>query len=269
MRAVEPPTRLAVDYERRLLRLRIAAWQHINATVLPAYASAISARGDAAGDGSVRLPSALSRAILALGPKLRTVMSDSAAREIASEQARRVDGRHRGEFYRRLNSAIGVEVVASEGFRGGLLNEWIAGNASLIKSVRQVDLRPDIERAFAGGIRHEVLRDQWKRRGLPLEFGTLEGRAKVIARDQINKLNGQLNEARQRNIGIDRWIWRTSRDERVRDEHAALDGQTFTWNDPPSEGIPGEPVQCRCVAEAVIDIDAILGNENVELRSAA
>ena len=32
----------------------------------------------------------------------------------------------------------------------------------------------------------------------------------------------------------------------------ALDGTTQRWDDPPSEGHPGEPINCRCVAEPVL-----------------
>jgi SPP1 gp7 family putative phage head morphogenesis protein len=41
-------------------------------------------------------------------------------------------------------------------------------------------------------------------------------------------------------------------DERVRDEHEGLDGEQFDYDDLPSEGLPGEPIQCRCYAEPVL-----------------
>lgn len=78
---------------------------------------------------------------------------------------------------------------------------------------------------------------------------TSESNALRIARDQIGKLNGQLNQVRQEQLGIDGFTWRTMHDGRVREEHEELDGKTFTWDDPPDEGIPGEPVNCRCFAE--------------------
>lgn len=77
-------------------------------------------------------------------------------------------------------------------------------------------------------------------------------RANLIARDQTLKLNGQLTRVRQQNSGIQEYIWTTSRDERVRPEHAELDGQTFRWDNPPPPGHPGEDYQCRCTAYPVI-----------------
>lgn len=86
-----------------------------------------------------------------------------------------------------------------------------------------------------------------------LERGDVsESRAELIARDQTLKLNGAITEMRQTNAGIDSYIWSTSQDERVREEHAVLEGQTFSWDSPPEPGHPGEDYQCRCVALPVI-----------------
>lgn len=82
-----------------------------------------------------------------------------------------------------------------------------------------------------------------------------ESRAKLIARDQTSKMNGAFNQARQSSLGIDRYVWQTSGDERVREEHQANDGQVFNWNDPPPTGHPGEDINCRCVAVPYFDLD--------------
>lgn len=83
--------------------------------------------------------------------------------------------------------------------------------------------------------------------------GVSESRAILIARDQTLKLNGDVNQIRQTEAGVTEFEWSTSEDERVREEHEALDGQTFTWAEgAPEEGFPGQPVQCRCCAIAVI-----------------
>lgn len=83
--------------------------------------------------------------------------------------------------------------------------------------------------------------------------GVSESRARLIARDQTLKLNGAITQTRQENAGIARYTWSTSLDERVREEHAALEGQEFEWTSPPAVGHPGEDFQCRCVAIPIID----------------
>ena len=97
-------------------------------------------------------------------------------------------------------------------------------------------------------------------------FGWGRKRAKLIARDQMASWNAELNKTRQQQLGIKEYIWSTSMDERVRgrpkDEggkypnakpsHWAREGDTFKWSDPPSDGHPGEPINCRCIARAKI-----------------
>lgn len=97
------------------------------------------------------------------------------------------------------------------------------------------------------GLRVEDLKKQLQERG-----SVSESRAELIARDQTLKVNGAITEIRQRSAGVDSYVWSTSLDERVREEHAALEGQTFSWSSPPSVGHPGQDYQCRCVAVPVI-----------------
>jgi len=77
-------------------------------------------------------------------------------------------------------------------------------------------------------------------------------RAKLIARDQIGKLNGRINASRLTSIGIDKFIWRTSKDERVRPDHRKREGKIYEFSNPPNGEIPGTPINCRCFAEPVI-----------------
>lgn len=60
---------------------------------------------------------------------------------------------------------------------------------------------------------------------------------------------GQREAARQSGV-VKTKTWITSRDDRVRDEHAAVDGETVDFNEPYSTGemYPGETaIMCRCV----------------------
>ncbi len=90
-------------------------------------------------------------------------------------------------------------------------------------------------------------------RSLVMErFDVSKSRADLIARDQVLKLNGQITEERQTRAGVEQYVWTTAGDERVREEHAALEGQVIDWNSPPTVGHPGEDYQCRCVAFPLI-----------------
>lgn len=90
--------------------------------------------------------------------------------------------------------------------------------------------------------------------------GVTERRGQFIARDQLASTYGDLTKKRQQNLGIKRFRWLTSHDERVRDTHAALDGMIFDWDvgasgpGVPSEMIglkPGEDYNCRCTSSMI------------------
>lgn len=110
----------------------------------------------------------------------------------------------------------------------------------------------DVQKIFSDpantGLRVEELKSQLRERA-----DVSESRAELIARDQTLKTNGAITEIRQRGAGVDRYVWSTSLDERVRESHAALEGQTFSWDSPPDVGHPGQDYQCRCVAVPVIE----------------
>lgn len=93
------------------------------------------------------------------------------------------------------------------------------------------------------------------RKDLAQALRVSDSRAKLIARDQAAKFNSELNEIRHRQAGIERYVWRTSLDERVRARHAKLEGIEYEYGERTGaeEGLPpGRPIQCRCIAQAVV-----------------
>lgn len=136
---------------------------------------------------------------------------------------------------------------------------WVQQNLDLIKSIDAETLRK-IRETMADMIIGTVDRAELNRTlidALKHMEGVEERRAALIGRDQVGKLNGRLSEYQQRKLGIEEYIWVTAGDERVRPSHRALNGKKFRWDDPPPEGHPGYPIQCRCIADPVIDIDKI------------
>lgn len=127
---------------------------------------------------------------------------------------------------------------------------WRKENTDLIVSLckdQVADLKASIlERTQ--GLRVEEIRGLIQER-----FGVSESRADLIARDQTLKLNAQMTQENYKRANVNRYVWTTTRDERVREEHAELDGQIFSFDDPPEPGNPGEDFQCRCTAFPVFD----------------
>jgi SPP1 gp7 family putative phage head morphogenesis protein len=96
-----------------------------------------------------------------------------------------------------------------------------------------------------------------------------ERRAQLIAIDQIQKANGVISQQRKEQLS-DEYIWRNMDDRKVRGNpnglypkvkysHWDREGKTYKWSDPPPDGHPGKAVKCRCIAEAVINLEKLLG----------
>jgi HK97 family phage portal protein len=84
-------------------------------------------------------------------------------------------------------------------------------------------------------------------------------RAELIARTETTRItNGagveSLRQYRDEHGGTFRKQWLTARDDRVRDEHAAMDGESVGLDDAFSNGLhtPGEP-NCRCTTLLIME----------------
>lgn len=166
--------------------------------------------------------------------------------------AERVARFNKQQFHSVMRSAYGVNVLQSEPWLNDSLRAWESENIKLIRSIPQQSLERlhgKVLNAVRAGRPMRELRDLIRR-----EYGVTNSRAELIARDQIGKLNGELTEERQTGIGVKRYKWRGSLDERERDEHVAREGMEFSWDKPPPDGHPGEPIQCRCSAEPILPL---------------
>jgi hypothetical protein len=61
-----------------------------------------------------------------------------------------------------------------------------------------------------------------------------------------------LDGYRQETLGIEQYIWRTMDDGKVRALHRQYDDRTFSWDNPPADGHPGDAFGCRCTADPVL-----------------
>ena len=84
-------------------------------------------------------------------------------------------------------------------------------------------------------------------------------RAMLIARTETSRAASNLTQARAQNIGSTHYIWRTSGDGAVREDHKHLNGKIFAWADPPiadertgAKANPGCIYNCRCFAEPLL-----------------
>jgi SPP1 gp7 family putative phage head morphogenesis protein len=163
---------------------------------------------------------------------------------------------NKDQWRRLIRSQYGVDVIKEDPTRfNALLANWSRNNSLLIKDIPSKTSSQIAEQTRTALIEGTNLKDLTKEIFDIMSERTdvSDSRAKLIARDQTAKLNGQLTQERQQDIGVESYVWRTMGDERVRDTHDDNDGETFAWDNPPVEtGHPGEDYQCRCWAEPVL-----------------
>ena len=192
----------------------------------------------------------------------------------ASQVGKGVDEWNKDQWYKISDSVLSVPLVQANPWLSDTIQSFAKENVSLISKLQGNTVR-DIEEVINRGIRQgktaktieqELLDGTDLQKGV---FHKTETRARLIARDQVDKLNGQLTNLRQTEAGITQYRWRTAMDERVRKKHKSMSGKLCQWgnstvykNTPfPKEewklrssigGIslhPGQDYQCRCYAE--------------------
>lgn len=161
--------------------------------------------------------------------------------------------------WRKIKRAkYGIDVFKSEPWLAARLAEWEHRNIQLIDSIPTQYLEQ-----LQGRIVEAVGKGYTPAQVVDIIHNTYplpEARARLIARDQVGKLNGQLTRERQYRLGVSEYIWRGVMDSRERQTHKDHEGKRYAWDSPPKNtGHPGEDYQCRCHASPVLpeleDID--------------
>lgn len=189
----------------------------------------------------------------------------SQAENIAQGFVNRGDVQNQAEVATNLKNQTGVDLAGYLHNSPNIaekVNAMTAANVQLIKSIRSQYLdkvQNTVTQALVSGSLNKDLAAQIKALGQ-----TTEKRAAFIARDQSSKLNAALTQARHEELGIQKYMWSTSGDERVRESHAELDGQVFSYDKPPAVGNPGQDFNCRCVAIPMFDLPENKASQGLE-----
>lgn len=154
--------------------------------------------------------------------------------------ARSVDTFATSQSTRLVEQIVGVKLSRPRDLEP-LRRAWERDNAALIADLDR-QLFDDVAEALREGRTDLVATLQARHK-------VARSRAALIADNEVGTLNSRISQHRMQEAGVDRYEWSTSDDERVRPEHARLDGTIRRWDDPhPTEGHPGEAIRCRCVA---------------------
>lgn len=159
-----------------------------------------------------------------------------------------------------LRKALGVDISAI--FEDPLIQQGLENMrfeaAYLIKTIPYDNIGKVAERVYQYYRGEPMPEGRTLTQQLAEEFKIKYERAKTIARDQTNKMNGNLTQIRQTSYGIEEYIWRTARDQRVvgnpagfypkgnrvHGNHWEREGHLYRWDEPPEDGHPGNAINC-------------------------
>lgn len=225
----------------------VVAWEGQRNTILLAYAAALSqmTRDSAEGDMNAVLLTASE-----VGQRV-TLNAELAVKawidEYAPKHARKFAAAVKAQV--KLDPFPYIDLAANaddlDVFRQRVANLITDVSDQARKEVSEVVWRNLINRTHPRVVAKEVAE----------RLGVVRSRALFIASDQANKVHAKLTQIRQQEGGIDKFMWETAKDSRVRPEHVALQGRVFSWSKPPAVGLPGTPIRCRCTGAAYIDMD--------------
>ena len=170
------------------------------------------------------------------------------------------------DFEKVLEKGIHVNVPISAPWWDDMRNSWAEDNYTLITSNAKnyvSKINTLTEQAIVNGLSPMKLKDEIMKATESLS----DKHCKLIARDQMGKLSGQITQAQMEEIGLELYVWSTAYDDRVRDSHALMEGLLCRWDDAsvcsydngktwvprPSGAVdlhPGQDIQCRCAALA-------------------
>lgn len=176
-------------------------------------------------------------------------IAETLAKTVVSKQGQQSDSQLSDMILRQ--TGIDFSGLMSDEALGDAFDEAVSANIALINSLPQQYL-DRIEFAVMASLQAGTLNATLADDLLKIE-GITKNRAKLIARDQLGKINSRLSQLRQQSLGITHYYWSTSLDERVRNKHAGWEGDLIAWDNPPPDGHPGQAIQCRCTA--IPDLD--------------
>lgn len=149
-----------------------------------------------------------------------------------------------------------------------ILKTKVPENVALIKSIQEQyhgDVEGIVSRNFLKGRDLHAMAEEIKQRGK-----VTQNRAAFIARDQANKATSQMNDARQRELGIRYCTWQHStagkepREKHVRagrEQWVFKVGEGIDFGDQFKTVLPGQPINCRCTSRSIIPA---LGRGDIE-----
>ena len=167
---------------------------------------------------------------------------------------RRVGTWHGDKTISSVRSALGVDISPYVRLTDvqDLLADSVRANVALIR---------DVNARTRSAVQEIIYDAQVNRRtkkyvtdALAKAMGVTKRRARLIANDQMHKLNLALTAYRNQQLGIDKYKWKHNERSHPRPHHVARNGHIFEWAKAPYDGHPGYAINCACEALPIVEL---------------
>lgn len=178
-------------------------------------------------------------------------------RQIATEFVSRTSSNYNRSLSSKLRKAGFTVPMQNTESTTRAMRAAVGENVGLIKSIPQeylADVNKYVWSAVEGGFDLSTLTDN-----LEHAYHIGRNRAKLIARDQSNKVNAVMEREKRLELGITEAVWRHSgAAKEPRQSHVKANGKSFDV----SKGmyidgkwiLPGQEINCGCISESVVEI---------------
>ena len=244
LKMVKPPNR---SFKKLMLNVLASILAGVKKKVLPQYTAL---RGQNPGIKSDSYGDTLLNLFAILKASHMELYDEAALRAEILGIAHQIADFNLNELKLLFINSLNVDPFLFEPWLDDEVKVFTQNNVAKIKSI-QDNLFAELEEIFIRNIRagstYRSLAKELKRK-----FEITKNKSIIIARDQTNKFNANLNRIRQQQVGITKFKWRIV-DRNTRDSHKKREGKIFAWKDGDKGVYPGDEVLCQCYAEPILD----------------
>lgn len=256
------PTGIALAYYAELRKIVTLARRLVRERLISRLPEMVQRAGEQLHADAPHRPGSVNWIVGQIADAVGRAYPQKRLEKIATRYASATSNHQRDQLFNQMKPIVGIPLKSIVDRKlKPTVKQFVAENVALIRTV-PADYFQDVERivlqGMSAGSRADEIEGQLEDRA-----NVAQNRSALIARDQVLRFNGSLNNLRQQNLGVEKYIWRGTPDGRERPEHVENNDQVFSWDDPPGDPDdphvgthPGTAINCRCYGEPYFeDVD--------------
>ncbi|MGK0743575.1 phage minor head protein [Yokenella regensburgei] len=159
-----------------------------------------------------------------------------------------------------LEDLISVDIFETNPALSEATDKWVNDNLNRIKNMNADAVKRGIN------VTQQAIKEgrslPWLEEQLSKQMEIPANRARTIARTATSNANWNASYATAKAAGMQYYRWRGMLDERERKQHLEREGHAYDPAHPPTDGNPGQPINCRCWPEWLFTSSEIEEAEN-------